>query len=187
MITRLTASMTLIIGMRLITSAMADTLCMEAESATNVQRPMVAATTATGGVDAVIIDAASAKAFLEIPEGKGNPPKLTRGAATLTFSIEKGGTYTLWARVYWNGECSNSFSMHIDDNPPFSFGQNATYKNWHWVKSPPRLAQLTLKSGTHTLTLANREDGVRIDQVMLTSNRRLVPVGIEALRPGTTP
>ena len=87
----------------------------------------------------------------------------------------------LWCRVWWNGECSNSFTVKIDDQPPFLFGEDATYKTWHWVRYPvSRTAKpIDLTAGDHSLVLLNREDGVRIDQILLSSDKRFVPVDIE--------
>ncbi len=71
--------------------------------------------------------------------------------------------------------------MRIDDGAPFLFGENATYRVWHWVKYPvSRMsAPLRLKQGRHTLLFKNREDGVRLDQVILSAEKRFVPVEIE--------
>ncbi len=76
--------------------------------------------------------------------------------------------------------------MSVDGNRSFSFGQDGTFKCWHWVKGPRRLKQLELKKGVHTLKLMNREDGVRVDQILLTTDRRYVPVGTEQATPKAT-
>ena len=124
-------------------------------------------------------------AYLEIPEGAGNPPKVTAGKAVFSFEVPEDGQFTLWCRVWWEGECSNSFTVTVDDQPGFLFGENATYKVWHWVKYPVSrtTAPVRLTKGRHTLTFHNREDGVRLDQVLLSADRRFVPVDIET--PGT--
>ena len=124
--------------------------------------------------------------YLEIPEGAGNPPKVEAGKAVFTVDVPEGGTFTLWCRVWWEGECSNSFTVQLDDQAPFLFGENATYRTWHWVKYP--VARITpplrLEKGPHVLRVSNREDGVRLDQILLSPNKRFVPVGIET--PTTT-
>lgn len=156
-------------------------ICLEAESAEAVDAPMVvidAGAPAEGAMTPVAADA-SGGAYLEVAQGQGNPPKVTTGQARLRFTVSEAGTYMLWCRVWWLDECGNSFSVQIDDTRPFTFGQDATYKTWHWVKSPSRLRQLKLDAGEHTMVLGNREDGMRIDQVLLTTDRRLVPVDIE--------
>jgi hypothetical protein len=156
-------------------------ICFEAESADRITPPMELIREAgPGNPDRqAALKTASGKAFLEIPQGKGNPPEVKAGDAVYTLDIPAAGRYILWCRVWWSDVCSNSFTMQINDNPPFSFGQDAIYGRWHWVKAPPRLKQLTLDAGSHVLTVMNREDGVRIDQILLTADSRFVPIDIE--------
>jgi len=111
----------------------------------------------------------------------GRPPEVTTAEAVLRFAVEREGTYRLWCRVWWLDECGNSLTLVIDKSEPFVFGQDTTYKVWHWVRAPKRLGQLTLSEGEHTLTIRNREDGVLIDQILVTRNPRYVPVGIETV------
>ena len=123
--------------------------------------------------------------YIEIPEGAGNPPKLEAGKAEFVVEIPDDASFTLWCRVWWEGECSNSFTVNVDDQPGFLFGEDATYKAWHWVKYPVSrtVAPVTLAKGKHTLTFHNREDGVRLDQIVLSADKRFVPVDTET--PGT--
>ncbi|MDD4101826.1 MAG: hypothetical protein PHU80_04250 [Kiritimatiellae bacterium] len=148
-------------------------ICLEAETAEVIEAPMVLVTNGIEGASG---------AYLEIPEGVGNPPKVTNGKAVLSFEVPSDGVFTLWCRVWWEGECSNSFTGQLDDDPVFLFGEDATYKVWHWVKYPVArtTAPLRLSKGSHTLTFRNREDGVRLDQILLSADRRFVPVDIEA-------
>jgi hypothetical protein len=147
-------------------------ICFEAETAKTTESPMAVYTNGCEGASGP---------YLEIPEGAGNPPKLNAGKAEYQVNIPKDGAYVLWCRVWWNGECSNSFTVKIDDQPPFLFGEDATYKTWHWVRYPvSRTAKpIDLTAGDHSLVLLNREDGVRIDQILLSSDKRFVPVDIE--------
>ena len=153
-------------------------LCFEAEAAKSREEPMAVSSNSVAGASG---------AYLEIPEGAGNPPKRDAGKAVFTVDIPEDGLYTLWCRVWWEGECSNSFTIGFDDQPPFLFGEDATYKAWHWVKYPvSRTVPLRkLAKGQHTLTFKNREDGVRLDQVLLSADKRFVPVDIEPT--GTRP
>ena len=180
----LSVSVCLLVAITTLHSAQAASLCLEAESAGTLEAPVVKVEAATPPAGITAVKGASGETYLEIPEGKGNPPKVTTGKAAYTLQIPADGTYVLWLRVYWEGECSNSFGVQLNDGAEFSFGQDGTYKSWHWVKSPPRIRQLNLKKGTCTLTLKNREDGVRVDQIVLTTQRRFVPVDIEDV---TTP
>jgi len=148
-------------------------ICFEAETAEKIEAPVVLVTNGIEGASG---------AYLEIPEGAGNPPKVTDGKAVFSFEVPDEGVFTLWCRVWWDGECGNSFTARMDDLPAFLFGEDATYKAWHWVKYPlaRTAAPLRLAKGRHSLVFLNREDGVRLDQVLLSADRRFVPVDIEA-------
>lgn len=150
---------------------------IEAESAVETEAPVVRGTTPAG---APAEQAASGGAYLFIKEGAGNPPKLNKGFAKYEVEVEKAGGYRLWARVRWDGECSNSFTIQIDDRPAFLFGEDATFNVWHWVRYPvARMAPLVkLSKGKHTIVFRNREDGVALDQILLTTDKRYVPVGV---------
>ncbi|MCL2105031.1 MAG: hypothetical protein FWH21_08285 [Kiritimatiellaeota bacterium] len=147
-------------------------LCFPATAAELVEAPMAMVTNVIAGASGP---------YLEIPEGAGNPPKVNAGKAAFSFEIPADAEYTLWARVHWDDECGNSFTVVIDDQPGFLFGEDATYKVWHWVKYPvSRTAKpISLSKGKHTVTFHNREDGVCLDQVLLSADKRFVPVDIE--------
>lgn len=147
-------------------------LCVEAETGTAVEAPVAVVSNGIAGASGT---------YLEIPEGAGNPPKLDAGKVSFTVDVPVDAPYTLWCRVWWEGECSNSFTVGFDDQPAFLFGEDATYKAWHWVKYPVSrtVAPIKLAKGKHTLVFRNREDGVRLDQVLISADRRFVPVGIE--------
>ena len=147
-------------------------LCFPAASAELVEAPMAVVTNVIAGASGP---------YLEIPEGAGNPPKVNKGKAVFSFEIPEDAEYILWARTHWDDECGNSFTVVIDDQPGFIFGEDATYKKWHWVKYPvSRTAKpISLKKGKHTITFHNREDGVALDQILLSADKRFVPVDIE--------
>lgn len=147
-------------------------ICFEAETAESCEAPMAVVSNGIAGASG---------AYLEIPEGAGNPPKVECGKAVFSVEIPEEDVFTLWCRVRWEGECSNSFNVTLDDQPAFLFGENATYKTWHWVKYPVSRtsAPIKLAKGKHVLTFHNREDGVCLDQVLLSADKRFVPVETE--------
>jgi len=157
-------------------------VCFEAETATKLTPPLrlVEPGKPAAGEKMPLIKGASNERYLEIPEGVGKPPA-TGGDAEFAFDIPDAGTYYLWCRVWWLDGCGNSLGMNIDNAPAFTFGQDATYKTWHWVKAPLKLKQLDLNAGRHHLKISNREDGVALDQILFTQERRYVPVGIETV------
>jgi hypothetical protein len=167
--------------------ARSATVCLEAESAFSNEPPMVVVsmTNAPSGIQAV--EGASGNAYLEVPLGAGKTPKVKAGMAKITFEAPADGSYTFWLRVFWAGECSNTFLIQIDSEKPFMVGGDSTFKSWHWIKSP--MSKMTpppfIAKGSHTLTIIHREDGVRLDQLVLASSPRYVPVGVE--KAGTHP
>lgn len=167
----------------LITSAwmpfatLGETLCFEAESAQEIQSPITNTEndeTKTGD------EKVSGHRYLEIKQGVGDPPRV-KGTAKITFKVNHNKRYYLWCRVWWLDACGNSLGLTVDDAKEFTFGEDRTFKSWHWRQAPKRLAQLNLDSSEHRLTLTQREDGVRVDQILLTTNKRYVPVGVEKI------
>ena len=159
-------------------SAHAAMITVEAESAAEVEAPMALATNAVPAAD--VGHAASGGAWLQIPEGAGNPPKLEKGFARFEIEVPADGGYYLWARVSWGGECSNSFTLQVDDAAPVLFGEDPTFGTWHWVRYPAsRMAKpIQLAAGRHTVVFRNREDGVALDSFILATEKRFTPVGL---------
>lgn len=162
-------------------------ICVEAEASTTNEAPMALIRADAPSTGSKPMSGASGNAYLEVPLGAGKTPKVKAGSAKLTVNIPDTGAYIFWLRTCWEGECSNTVLVQIDDRPPFLVGADATYHTWHWVKfpvskmtSPPVMTQ-----GVHTVTILHREDGVRVDQLLLTTSTRFVPVGVE--KTGVTP
>ncbi len=166
-----------------------ETICFNAVTAEALEAPMEIATSTNAPMEIrdKLEKGAAGGAFLEIAQGKGYPPKMTSGMASFTFTVESEGDYYLWCRSWWLDECGNSFLINIDEAKPFIFGEDSTFKTWHWVKAPARLKQLTLTKGKHVLTFRNREDGVYLNQILLTSDKKYVPVDIETVTSSMAP
>jgi len=164
----------------------AANIVLEAESATELEKPMVLVREASPPEGVTPVPGASAKAYLAIPQGAGNPPEVDAGKAVFEFDAPKAGLYILWIRAYWDDSCGNSVGVVINGGAPFMI-EDTTYLTWHWVRSPPRLRQLALPAGRVRLELLNREDGIRIDQILLTTNKRYIPVDIETATVAPSP
>ncbi len=148
-------------------------LCFDASSAAEIREPM---RLATGSGEDV-----AKGAYLEIPrnEQTANPEYAGKAMAEYRFATRGEGVYILWCRVWWEDECANSFRISLNGQPPFVLGRNRNFRRWHWVRSPARLKQLQLAEGEQILQVLHRETGVKIDQILLTTDSRYVPFGIE--------
>ncbi len=162
-------------------AARAGHVCVDAESATHVQAPMRRVDAGNPEEGVTPIEGASRNTYLEIPAIAEPSEEDKQAHAKFKITLEEGGDYVLWMRVWWDDECSNSFRVGINDQSPFILGRNRVFRRWNWVRSPPRTRQLTLEAGTHTLKVLYREDRVRLDQILLTTDPRFVPVDIEPL------
>jgi hypothetical protein len=160
-----------------------QTVCLDAVSASSLEAPMEIASATNAPLDLrdKLAKGASGGRYLEIAQGKGNPPDVATGKAVFTIDIPEDGDYILWCRAWWSDECGNSFFINLDEAKPFTLGEDSTFKSWHWVKAPARLKQLTLTKGPHTLTVRNREDGVKLNQILLTNDKQFVPVDVETV------
>ena len=151
---------------------MADTtLCFEAEDVKELKAP-VKIVEVTDKVEAAKV---SGGKIIEIEQGAGDGSKVG-GSAKYKINLKEQGTYYFWARCWWLDSCGNSFGMKIGDKPEFIMGNDGTYKSWHWVKAK---ISLMLEKGVYDLEIDNREDGIKIDQILITSDRKLIPVEIE--------
>jgi hypothetical protein len=111
---------------------------------------------------------------LMVPPGLAKAKKLD-GELTFTLDLPSEELASFWMRVYWTGSCSNSLSMKLGPRPKMLVGEDGTYKQWHWVRGPT----LPMPAGRHPVVITAREDDIRVDQVLVTSDKRYVPMGIE--------
>jgi hypothetical protein len=153
---------------------------------------------------------ASGKKCIEIKDGKGKPGGKKPGGGTYpsefgkvvcTFSIPADRTYRLWGRRWWKDACGNTLTFQIkgDASVPIInskefnkagqdhiFGNDASYNPdiglaWKWTKG----FDYSFKKGSYTIIIKNREDGVKLDQILLVEIKDpsgedpYIPYGIE--------
>jgi hypothetical protein len=103
------------------------------------------------------------------------------GHDTLSFVVPTAGTYKVWARVIAASTSDDSFWWRVDGGTWTSWTNVAVGAAWHW--DPIRDASGTvvpysLAAGSHTFTFAYREDGARLDRVLITDDMSFVPSGM---------
>jgi hypothetical protein len=102
------------------------------------------------------------------------------GYVLFKVKVPESGNWIVWVRGWWYDGCGNSYFLVVDDKPPQTVGQDATYRVWTWRKASQPYA---LSAGTHTFKLQNREDGARADQLLITNDARYKPVRAMAETP----
>jgi CubicO group peptidase (beta-lactamase class C family) len=133
-----------------------------------------------GGLTAPMVSksdsAASGGAFVEVPDGTGNNySDATRGGpgeVSFSISIPRTATYALWARTIAPNGTSQSFYV-MRNGALLKEWTVPLSTSWTWNK----IANVLLSAGSIDLTFRQREDGTRLDQVLLTNDLGLVPSG----------
>lgn len=157
----LSAAVLLWVGL-LCACAPGATLCFEAELANELRYPFE-----------IISDRqASGKLALCIPEGSGAGGIFRGGRASATYRVplEKAGRYSIWMRLWSNGICSDTIFISIGDEKPRTVA-NGVFHKWVWTKA----GRWDLESGTVEISLADREDGILVDQILLTDGPTPAP------------
>ena len=136
------------------------------------------AATVTGAYEVVAEDGTGGGEIVRVPllpkDFEGDP-----GGLSFPLELAAEQRVKIWVRAYWGGTCANSCKLRLPpgSSPPFLvLGEDAVYKRWHWVaaKQP-----VTLPAGEHRLEIEHREDHLALDQVLITSDLKYVPMGIE--------
>jgi lysophospholipase L1-like esterase len=124
----------------------------------------------------VVTDAtASNNTYVTVKSGNtssGSAPGAT-GQLSFPFTVPASGTYSLWARVNCGSFDDDSFWMKMDNGAFEMWNGLAVTASWEWKKQK----DYTLTEGQHTLTIGYREDGAKLDKLLLT-NSTVTPTGM---------
>lgn len=130
-------------------------------------------------------DAASGNSYLQTAksdrtwDGTGRPPTDT-GSATVNVEVPKEGRYAIWARMYYEHLDANSFWLRIDDQRAIKVGnEDDGYDQWKWVgwqdgNTGDRIV-VDLDQGSHSIQILGREEGARIESIVVTDDLNYVP------------
>jgi hypothetical protein len=129
---------------------------------------------------------ASAGGYVWVPPGGGNLYSISggNGSAEYTFEVQQAGTYLLWGRVISNSTVEDSFFVAVDGETPIEWHtQLGGTETWIWDQlrdgpvSDNQVVYLDLDAGQHTLTVKQREDGTKLDKILLSNDLEYVPQG----------
>jgi hypothetical protein len=113
----------------------------------------------------------SGGAYMSIP-GSG----MGKDAGTyLSFDLKvgHGGTFYIWLLGYGPSDSADSFYVRADGGKLVQ--ANLTRKSWGWKRADGTIA---LSDGAHVLKIQNRENGARVDKLLLTKDKSFVPSGM---------
>jgi len=125
---------------------------------------------------------AATKTIIRIPDKKGTPPDgepsdMKYGGARFEIEAPKTTKCKIWLRVWWEGSCGNTVCVKAAKDPDIRVvGNDGTYDVWHWLPVP---VVYEFSEGVNEIYVLNREDGIRVDQILVTGDLQYVPQGIE--------
>ncbi len=103
--------------------------------------------------------------YIWVPNGGG-----TGGLAQLQISVPRADTYMVWGRVSAPSDADNSFSIGLLGEPRTAWSMPSA-SGWAWdradVAGQPVLLPL---DGFDVLEIAEREDGTKLDKLVLTND-----------------
>ena len=108
-----------------------------------------------------------------------------------TVQIDNPGTYTVWARGMAPDAGGDSLHIGLNDNTPTTAANLTVFapNEWTWSRLTMSNTNATVdlnSSGTYTLNVWMREDGLRLDKLMLVTDTATIPTGQGPLESPTT-
>ena len=125
-------------------------------------------------------ESASGGRFMYSPNDTGNQYSPGPIMAIYTVNISQAGAYILWGRVKAADARDDSFFVQVDGGSD-NLWEVETGEHWHWGKANNRNrigpVIFNLAAGKHTIKIKQREDGTKLDKLLLTNNIGFIPRG----------
>jgi polygalacturonase len=140
--------------------------------------------TVTAPLQILADSAASAGQYIMVAAGNNSSAAApTTGQAGLTFTVPASGTFKIWGRVIAPANTDDSFWVRVDGGTWINWNDIVAGAAWHWAPvtndaSSDAVVSYALGAGTHTLTFAYREDGAKLDRVLITNDLAFTPSGV---------
>ncbi len=120
---------------------------------------------------------ASNGAYVTIQSGNNstaNAPTSTSGQISYSFSVTQSGDYIVWGRVITPTADDDSYWVQMDGGSCAIWNGIPTASSWQWddvhnSHDNTQTVTYSLSAGTHTLTIAFREDGTLLDKIYITA------------------
>ncbi|MCK5806211.1 MAG: hypothetical protein KAI66_25490 [Lentisphaeria bacterium] len=130
----------------------------------------------SGAIEAPMVvardPAASGGAYVHVPTDHSDEAYVLKGQVTFTFALSQDGIYTVWGRTMGLDGESNSFFVAFDDGQSALWSVPAPRRGpgqFSWQRVPG-LHGAALRKGKHRIAVKSREDGTRLDRLIITNN-----------------
>ena len=105
-------------------------------------------------------------------ESINEPPADSASAIFIPFSVDSAGNYSVYARLNCATYNDDSYWVKMDSED-FQMYNGLVTSGWEWKK----FNDYILTGGDHTITIAFREDGAKLDKICI-SNSVVAPIGL---------
>ncbi len=106
---------------------------------------------------------ASGDSYIYTSEGLGNSTTSVPKDGLATYDVTVDGTVAVWLRVNFSDNGSNSFWIRSGDDSFGKIDDLDAPEGWYWLK-------WTEKSDISSITVARREDGAKLDRILVTTD-----------------
>lgn len=131
---------------------------------------------------------ASAGSYIMVPDGTGkaSTPSMQAGSVSYIFNVTTLTDYLVWGRVISNNNASDSVFVSMDGGEPLVWHTAMGGEEiWTWdvvsdrnfddIRDASNPLFYRLEPGEHTLTIFHREDGTKIDSILITNDSDYTP------------
>ncbi len=106
----------------------------------------------------------------------GNTTNVASSVDRATYTFTTGsGSFNVYFRVNTNASADDDSWFYRIDNGSWVTMNNYTNSGWNWIK---KSSATTLNAGVHTLEVANRENGLKIDKLAVLPSSAAAPSGV---------
>jgi aryl-phospho-beta-D-glucosidase BglC (GH1 family) len=97
------------------------------------------------------------------------------GHVTCNLDITEAGSYRIWIRTIAPTYGQNSYWLQLDSEAWSSWENIGPFSSWGWAS---HANLLSLDTGKHSVTLAYRDGGTKLDKILITKDLNYVPSGL---------
>ena len=139
----------------------------------------------------------TADGYVYVPNGAGSffNPSEDAGYVELSFNVQTAGDYVIWGLILAESKEDDSFYVSVDNGEEFIWHTYRTLDGpWRWdtisarepndVRDTSNQLVFNFEAGQHTITIEQREDGTKIDKLLITNDLDFQP---EASEDGSEP